>query len=170
MRYNVGYAVTLGFVPAFLVSQAFSVERSGVLLGVALVLFVGSVQVGGAAAQWLARPDGVVVLGLLPFGVALSALPYVSPLPCLLVIGLFAGLPAAALVAAPTQVLSQGSRAAGMGLFYTWYYAGMALLPSVAGWLQDVVGGAAAIGFAAAAIFMTAVSHFAFRGTVARQE
>jgi hypothetical protein len=169
MLYNVGYAVMLGFVPAFLVSHGFAVERAGVLLGVALALFVGSVQVGGAASQWLARPEGVVMLGLLPFGVALSVLPYVSPLPSLIVIGLLAGLPAATLVAAPTEVLSRGSLAAGMGLFYTWYYAGMALLPSVAGWLQDVVGGAAAIEFAAAAIFMTLVLYLAFRGAVARQ-
>jgi cyanate permease len=51
MLYNVGYAVMLGFVPAFLVRHGFSVEQAGLLLGLALVLFVGSVQLRGAAAQ-----------------------------------------------------------------------------------------------------------------------
>jgi predicted MFS family arabinose efflux permease len=163
MLYNVGYAVMLGFAPALLVRGGLSVAHAGALLGVALVLLVGSVQVGGAAARWLARPERIAVLGLLPFGVALALLPWGSARVALVVIGLLAGLPAAALVAAPTAVLRKESRASGMGLFYTWYYAGMALLPVAAGWVQDAVGGAAAIEFAAAAVFMALVSHLAFR-------
>lgn len=163
MLYNVGYAVMLGFVPAFLVHHGFPVEQAGVLLGLALVLFVGSVQLGGAAAQWCTRPDAIVALGLLPFGVALALLPYASPLPSLVVIGLFAGLPAAILVAAPAAALTERSRAPGLGLFYTWYYAGMALMPGVAGWLQDRLGRAAAIDFAAAAVLTALVSFLGFR-------
>jgi predicted MFS family arabinose efflux permease len=163
MLYNVGYAVMLGFVPAVLVQQGYPVEQAGVLLGLALILFVGSVQLGGAAAQWFTRPDAVVALGLLPFGVALTLLPYAGPLPSLVVIGLFAGLPAAVLVAAPATVLTDRSRAPGLGLFYTWHYAGMALMPSVAGWLQDRLGRAAAIDFAAAAVLAALVSFLGFR-------
>jgi predicted MFS family arabinose efflux permease len=163
MLYNVGYAVMLGFVPAFLVHHGVPVEQAGVLLGLTLVLFVGSVQLGGAAARWCTRPDAIVALGLLPFGVALILLPYASPLPSLIVIGLFAGLPASILIAAPATVLTDRSRAPGLGLFYTWYYAGMALMPSVAGWLQDRHGRAAAIDFAAAAVLTALVSFLGLR-------
>jgi hypothetical protein len=55
-----------------------------------------------------------------------------------------------------------------MGLFYTWYYAGMTLLPSVAGWLQDAMGGAAAIECAAAAIAVALMSYLAFRAVAGR--
>lgn len=166
MLYNVGYAVMLGFLPALLVRGGIPLERAGVLVGLALVLFVGSAQVGGAAAQWLVRPGTTVVVGLVPFAVALAWLPYAPALPCLLVIGVLAGLPAAALVSAPTLVLGPASRAPGMGLFYTWYYAGMAVLPGIAGWLEDVLGRAAAIEFAAAAIGAALAFDVAFRRLV----
>jgi MFS family permease len=83
------------------------------------------------------------------------------------VIGVLAGLPAGALVPVPAAALRPASRAPGMGLFYTWYYAGMAVLPGVAGWLEDVVGRAAAIEFAAAAILVALASYLAFRRLVA---
>lgn len=162
MLYNVGYAVMLGFVPDALVRGGLSVEGAGAWLGLAMILFVGSVQAGGAAARWLTHPDRLVTLGLLPYALALGLLPYVPPGPPLTVIGILAGLPAAVLIAAPAAVLTSGNRGRGMGLFYTWYYAGMTLLPGVAGWLQDVVGRAAAIEFAAACILMTLVSSRVF--------
>ena len=49
-----------------------------------------------------------------------------------------------------------------MGLFCTCYHAGMALLPPVAGWLQDVFGGSAAVLFAAVAILAALPCHVAF--------
>jgi predicted MFS family arabinose efflux permease len=166
MLYNVGYAVMLGFVPTLLVRGGFTIEEAGVLLGVSLVLLICSVQLGAGMAQRLVRPAAVVTVGLVAFAVALALLPYVPPLPTLLVIGILAGLPAASLVGAPAEILRSETRAPGMGLFYTWYYAGMALLPGVAGWLQDALGGAAAVQFAAATILMTLGSYLAFRAAV----
>src|SRR5262249_42810878 len=57
MLYNVGFAVMLGFLPSLLVRGGFSVARAGLLLGVTTLLFIGSVLLGGAAAQWLARQE-----------------------------------------------------------------------------------------------------------------
>jgi predicted MFS family arabinose efflux permease len=37
----------------------------------------------------------------------------------------------------PAEVLRPSNRAAGMGVFFTWYYAGMALLTPVGGILRD---------------------------------
>jgi hypothetical protein len=88
----------------------------------------------------------VVAAGLLPFGIALGLRPHAPALPSLAVIGLLAGLPAAALVAAPAAVMREGDRATGMDVFYTWYYAGMSFLPPVAGWLQDALGGWRSVG------------------------
>jgi predicted MFS family arabinose efflux permease len=170
MLYNVGYALMLGFVPSLLVRDGLSVEQAGLLLGLNTLLFIASGQLGGASAQWLARPEAVVALGLLAFTGGLVMLPHAPPWPTLMAVGLLAGLPAAALVAAPTAVLRPESRGAGMGLFYTWYYVGMALLPPVAGWLQDVLGRSAALYFAAAAVLAALPFYVAFRALTAARE
>ncbi len=170
MLYNVGFAVMLGFLPSLLVRGGFSVERAGVLLGVTTFLFIGSVLLGGAAAQWLAREEIVVAVGLLVYGAALAALPYMSPWPMLLTMGLLGGLPAGALAAAPTGVLRPASRGVGLGLFYTMYYVGMALLPPVAGRLQDALGRSAAVYFAAGAILATLPCYLAFRSLASSSE
>ena len=167
MLFNVGYALMLGFVPTLLASSGYSVEQAGAVLGIGVVLSIVSVQVGGAMAQWVARPDAIVALGLLGYSAALSVLPYVPPVPTLIVVGVVSGLPAASLVSAPAGVLRAESRAAGMGLFYTWYYAGMALLPAAAGWLQDVAGGTAAVHFAAVTILLALPSFLVFRAAAA---
>ena len=170
MLYNVGFAVMLGFLPSLLVRGGFSVERAGILLGVTTFLFIGSVLLGGAAAQWLAREELVVAFGLLVYAAALAALPYAPPWPMLLAIGLLGGLPAGALAAAPTGVLRPVSRGVGLGLFYTMYYVGMALLPPVAGRLQDALGRSAAVYFAAGAMLVTLPCYLVFRSLASSPE
>jgi MFS family permease len=170
MLYNVGFAVMLGFLPSLLVRRGLSLEAAGLLLGINTLLFIGSVLLGGASAQWLARPELVVGAGVLTYAVGLAVLPYAPPWPTLLAVGVLAGLPAGSLAAAPALVLRPESRSAGMGLFYTMYYAGMALLPPVAGWFQDALGRSAAVYFAAAAILATLPCYLGFRGlSVARE-
>ena len=41
------------------------------------------------------------------------------------------------IMALPSQVLSKENRAIGMGIFFTIYYSGMAILPVIAGYVQD---------------------------------
>ena len=55
-------------------------------------------------------------------------------------IGAVAGLPCGAMMVLPGEVLRPQNRAAGMGVFYTWYYAGMALLTPAAVILRDASG------------------------------
>jgi MFS family permease len=170
MLYNVGFAVMLGFLPSLLVRRGLSLEAAGLLLGINTLLFIGSVLLGGASAQWLARPELVVGAGVLTYAVGLAVLPYAPPWPTLLAVGVLAGLPAGSLAAAPAIVLRPESRSAGMGLFYTTYYVGMALLPPVAGWLQDTLGRSAAVYFAAAAILATLPCYLGFRALSAARE
>ena len=153
--YNVGYSVALTFVPLLLVSQGSSLEQAGLVMGIYTVLIVASVQAGGAIAQWLPRPHAIVACGLVALTIALAALPFAPFAAILLLGGLLGGLPAGALVSAPAPLLRAESRARGMGVFYTWYYAGMAALPPVAGWLQDRFGGGTAVHFAALMILAT---------------
>lgn len=57
--------------------------------------------------------------------------------------------PAPGVVAPPGEVLSPASRDTGFGLFYTLFYAGMAVAPVATGALVDRGGGVAALWMAA---------------------
>ena len=74
------------------------------------------------------------------FGLSTMLVP-ATPSPALMIfVGAVAGLPCGAMLVLPGEVLRPQNRAAGMGVFLTWYYAGMALLTPVAGILRDASG------------------------------
>ena len=67
-------------------------------------------------------------------------------------------------MALPAQAVRAQNRSVGMGVFYTWHFAAMAILPSLAGSARDVANSAAApILFAAAMIVLAAVALLGFR-------
>jgi hypothetical protein len=82
----------------------------------------------------------------------------VAPLTMFAVAALLIGLPAGPVMAMPAQALRPESRAPGMGVFYTCYYAAMAALPGFAGMARDFTGSPAApILFAAVMMLATLI-------------
>ena len=73
-------------------------------------------------------------------GLGTLLVPIAPSLALMAFVGAVAGLPAGAIMVLPGEVLRPPNRAAGMGVFFTWYYAGMALLIPVGGILRDVSG------------------------------
>src|SRR4029079_2472395 len=93
-----------------------------------------------------------------------------APLPWLVAGGLIGGLPAAALVSLPAELLLPEARNLGMGVFYTIYYLGCAVLPALAGLLYDRIGGGGALVFAAALALSCAPILWAFRRTTSQAQ
>jgi predicted MFS family arabinose efflux permease len=62
----------------------------------------------------------------------------------IIALGLLSGLPAGPILSLPARVLQPATRAIGMGLFYTIYYAAMMLGPVVGGACAKWAGSAAA--------------------------
>ena len=60
------------------------------------------------------------------------------------VIGLVLAPPGGLIMALPGEAVRPERRALAMGLYFTSYYAGMGVLPTVAGYARDVTGNAAA--------------------------
>ncbi|WP_161600948.1 MFS transporter [Teichococcus oryzae] len=138
--YNGAFGIMLGFAPLFLISSGFNPGQAGALVGTTTWLMVASGQIGGLAAQRWGRPRLLLLTGTLAWGIGMLLLPSAEPVSTLLTIGLLMGLPVGVIMSLPAAVLRPGSRALGMGIFYTWLYAGQSGLPPAAGWLQDLSG------------------------------
>ena len=80
-----------------------------------------------------------------------------------IVLGLLCGLPAGPIMSLPARVLKPETRAAGMGIFYTVYYAAMMLGPVAGGACAKWTGSAAAaFDFGAAALLVCPTLLWAF--------
>ena len=166
--YNAAYQIVLSFLPSFLVGNGFGIANAGWLVAVNTVMFVVSVQAGGFLLERSARPEPLCHAAIVAWCATLLFIAAGSaPLPWLVLGGLVGGIPAAALVSAPGEFLRPESRSAGMGVFYTIYYLGCAVLPTLAGALYDASGGKAALWMAAATAVLAAATLFAFRRAMA---
>lgn len=145
MFYNAAYAIIVAFVPMWLAGAGLSIARAGGYTAINSLLVIVSVQTGGLLVQRFGRPNLVASAGLVGWALCLIGLMNsTEPLLWLVAGGLLGGLPAGILVSVPAEFLRPELRAAGMGVFYTLFYGGMALFPPLAGWLADRSGSALA--------------------------
>ena len=143
MLFNVGYILVVSFTPAFLNEGGSSVASSGLLTSLATWTLIVSIPLGGFMVERLKRDTSIMLVCFAVMGAAMIVLPFVSILAMVIVVGLAAGPPAGAIMAAATNVLRPENRGAGMGIYFAWYYLGMTGLPFVAGAARDISGNAA---------------------------
>jgi MFS family permease len=131
--YNVGFAMIFSFGPSLLVERGWSISAAGSIVSIVLWLAVISVPLGGYLADRSGRPEFVLVGGCILFAILMVALPRSGAVVLTVVaLGLVCGQPAGPILSLPARVLAPATRAIGMGLFYTVYYAAM-MLGAVAG-------------------------------------
>jgi len=89
-------------------------------------------------------------------------------IPLVIAIGLISALPSGPIMSLPARVLQPQTRAIGMGIFYTVYYAAMMLGPAVAGAIAKSTGSAAAaLDFGTAALLACPVLLWGYNRIVA---
>lgn len=155
---NAAYGVVLGFAPAWFVQQGTSAHTAGLLTSIAAFTTVPLGPLGGWALGRSGKPVRGIGLCLTAMTLAYLALPGgIASAVCLLVVGAMVGLCAGPIMALPGEVLAPQHRALGMGLFYAIYYAGMTVLPPLAGRAGDATGSAAAPLLAAALFSLLSV-------------
>lgn len=143
--YNAAYQILVSFLPSFFLENGLSVAGSGAVTALNTLLIVVSVQAGGIILKRATRPHVVCHAAIIGWcGTVLMLSVSSTPLLWIVLGGLLAGLPAGAFVSLPAEFLRPQTRAAGMGVFYTVYYLGCALLPGAAGLLYDASGSARA--------------------------
>jgi predicted MFS family arabinose efflux permease len=152
--YNVGFATIFSFGPSMLVEHGWSITAAGSAISIVLWLAVVSVGSGGFLADRAGRPGLIIVAGCIVFAILMILLPRSGAVVAITVaLGLVCGLPAGSIMSLPARVLQPATRAIGMGLFFTVYYAAMMLGPAIAGACAKWAGGAgAALDFGAAMV------------------
>jgi predicted MFS family arabinose efflux permease len=136
--YNVGYILLVSFLPGHFANHGYSLSEASALvswLGWGLIIFV---PVGGYFADRFRRPDTVIAVGLIvAAGAALFLAGRVPVLLAFAVVAIAIGLPAGPIMTLPARAVSATNRTTGMGVYFTWYYALMALFPALAGLARD---------------------------------
>lgn len=147
--YNAAYIIVVSFVPLFLRSAGMTSASAASLVGIGLWVAIVAAPVGGVLADRSRKPNLLIVAGVLIWGLGLMlVIPWAdSPLLILMLIivtAFIGSLPPGPIVALASEVLRPQVRSAGMGVYYMWLYAGLALGPMLAGLVSDLTGDPAA--------------------------
>ena len=145
MTYNVGYIVLISFLPDLFITDGYSIAAAARIVSFLGWALIPTLPLAGYLAEYLRRPNAFLIGGFLISGLAAAALPFVAnPILPFAVLAVVIGAPAGLIMALPAQTLKQENRAGGMGVYFTWYYAGMAILPALAGMTRDLTASPAA--------------------------
>jgi MFS family permease len=143
--FNVGFAVIFSFGPTMLVERGWTIAQAGSVISIVLWIAVFSVPFGGFIADRLKRPQSVLVAGSIVFASLMLCLAHTGAvIASVIALGLVSGQPAGPVMSLPARVLQPATRAVGMGVFYTLYYAAMMLGPIIGGAAAKWTGSAAA--------------------------
>jgi len=159
-----GYVVFSSFAPVYLANQGVAPAEAGLMVSILSWLIIVTIPLGGYLVDRTGKGDRAIWIGCLVAAAAIAMIPLGGPVVVWIVLSASLGLTVGAVMALPSEVLSTASRATGMGVFYTLYYAGTAGLPALAGWLHEITGEVdAAIWFSAACLALSPITLLAFR-------
>ena len=157
--FNVGLILIVSFGPTFLTARGLPLEEAAWMVSLGTWLGIGTIPLGGYLAQRWGRPNLVMAVSLTAAVAICAAMPWAdSPLLLFVAFGVLAWAPAGPIMALVSETLRADNRALGMGLFYTWYYAGMGALPPLAGLARDLTGSPAAPVYFAGAMMLCALA------------
>ncbi len=138
---NMAYVIIVSFAPSFLASRGTPFAEAAATVSLGTWLMIITVPAGGFLASRLGRPNVFIVVCTLIGGGAIALLPYSSAEVTLFtVMGLIMFAPAGLITTLPIEVLRPANRSLGLGLFYTWWYLGLAVAPPLAGLAFDLSG------------------------------
>jgi predicted MFS family arabinose efflux permease len=149
--YNGAFLVYVSYAPVLLVAGGFGVVESGMVLAAASAASTLTLPLGGHLADRSRRPAAVLFGGAAAFCACVALLPPATASGSLLLVAAVAllvsvlgSVPVSPMMALPSAALPPERRAVGLGLLYTWFYAGSAASPPLGGWLYDLAGTPAA--------------------------
>ena len=143
--FNIGFTMIFSFGPTLLIERGWSITAAGSAISIVLWLAALSGIAGGFLADWTERPQSVLVIGCVLFALLMLVLPRsAAVIPIVIAIGAISALPVGPIMSLPARVLQPQTRAIGMGIFFTVFFAVMMLGPAIGGAIAKSTGGAAA--------------------------
>ena len=156
--FNVSFIVVVSFAPDVLVDGGFTPDGARSATSLFMWVTLISVPLGGRILETFGHvTPAIAVTLLIGAGVTVAISQGMAPEISLILLGIFSGIPAGALLALSAEAVSADNRGPGLGIFYTWFYAGMAAGPALAGWTRDASGSVAAPVLLAAAMMALVV-------------
>jgi predicted MFS family arabinose efflux permease len=153
--FNVAYIVLISFVPEFFTSRGYSLAGASQIVSLIGWFVIPAIPLAGLLVEQFGRPNLFMAAGFAIVVLAAVIMPFVdAPLIPFGVIVLAIGVPAGLIMALPAQALRPQSRASGMGVFFTFYYIAMAILPGGAGFARDISGSPSAPALFAATMML----------------
>ena len=141
--YNSALAMVFGFGPLMLTQRGWTVAAASSAISIVLWLATLSVPAGGILADRTGRPSWLLVGGTGAFAIGLLIAPRADNVVIVFVaLGLLSGLAAGPIMSLPARVLTPATRAVGMGIFFTVFYAMQLIAPWLAGKLAASDGSA----------------------------
>jgi MFS family permease len=139
--YNAALILVVSFTPGALVSMGYERGAASSVTSLFMWTMMVSIPLGGRLLQSVKYVTPALAALLLASSAILVVITTGTlPEASLILLGVIAGIPAGALMSLSAQAVSRENRGPGLGIFYTWYYVGMTLVPVLAGWLRDWTG------------------------------
>lgn len=158
--YTAGYSGYTAYVPSLMAVRGEGLVLTGLVLTIATW---GNVPATLAGAGMVARFGGfrIFLVSTLALVIGMTGAALLDwPISCAVVIGIVGSFHPGVIIAVGTLSVRPENRAVGMGLFYSMYYAGGAVVPAMCGWAADMSGGPEGALLAAAAVSALAVPMF----------
>jgi len=143
--YNAVLILVISFTPDALVAAGTARGAAQSITSLFMWTAMISVPVGGRLMQSVKRvTPAIVVLSLVSSAILVFLASGKWAGASLIALGIVGGIPAGAIMALTAGAVRRENRGPGLGVFYTWYFLGMTLLPGVAGGVRDATGSAPA--------------------------
>lgn len=139
--FNVGFILMVSFAPDYLAAAGHSRAYAGFVVSIATWCTIVMGPMGGFLAERSGRPGMILTVSLVGLGAAVGWVTvWDAPVLLFAIMGIFGGLAPGIIMALPARAVREEVLAPAIGLYFTCNYAGMALLPTAAGWLRDATG------------------------------
>ena len=156
--FNASFIVIVSFAPDLLINDGYAPGAARSATSLFMWVTLVSLPFGGRILEVLGYiTPSIVVTLLVSVGAIVAISQAIAPEVSFVVLGVAADIPGGALMALSAEAVSADNRGPGLGIFYTWYYAGMAVGPVLAGWSRDATGSAAAPILLAAAMMIVVI-------------